>query len=414
MFEQQLGELIAGTQGGTCWALAYVNIDRFREINNAMGVRAGDEALAQFSRRLLDLTGNRDLVCRLGGDEFALVIQNHCAREQLEGTVARLVNDISRPIVVSGGEIELRVSIGVSLFPADGRAYEELIRAACSAMNQAQRDGGGVYRFFDRSVNIMEERRLTLQQGIRKGLQRGEFFMVYQPKYSIGRQQVVGAEALVRWNHPALGLISPVEFIPLAEGNGEVIEMSEWIVDTVCRQIVEWKGRGIRIVPVSINISPVHFWRGSLVDTLRSAVQRWQVDPALLPIEVTEGVVMDSSEKTMHVLEELRALGFHISIDDFGTGYSSMKYLSDLPISELKIDRSFVMQIPEDGVETNGASTAIPRAIIQLATEFGLSVVAEGVETQAQKQFLVEHGCDVIQGYLFSKPLSPEDFASLL
>jgi EAL domain-containing protein (putative c-di-GMP-specific phosphodiesterase class I) len=238
--------------------------------------------------------------------------------------------------------------------------------------------------------------------------------MLYQPKYSLSRQRVVGAEALVRWNHPTFGLISPVEFIPIAESSGAVIEMSEWIIDTVCAQLASWRKQGLTEVPVSINISPMHFWRGDLVGSLQKGLQKWDINAAVLPIEVTENVVMNTSDRTLHVLGKLKELGFKLSIDDFGTGYSSLKYLKDLPISELKIDRSFIVEIPDQAQMQDLSRTAITRAIIRLANEFKLGVVAEGVETETQKKFLVENGCDVIQGYLFSPPISASEFALML
>jgi EAL domain-containing protein (putative c-di-GMP-specific phosphodiesterase class I) len=253
-----------------------------------------------------------------------------------------------------------------------------------------------------------------LQQGIKSGLQNAEFYMLYQPKYSLSQQRVVGAEALVRWRHPRLGVVSPAEFIPLAEGNGSVIEMSVWIIDTVCAQLARWHNEGLPQVPVSINISPVHFWRGDLAGALQSGLEKWGISPEMLPIEVTEGVVMDTSERTLQVLAHLKTLGFHLSIDDFGTGYSSLKYLKDLPISELKIDRSFIIEIPEGQSANDSSKTAIPRTIIQLASELNLAVVAEGVETEHQRDFLLANGCDVIQGYLFSPPVPADEFAAML
>jgi EAL domain-containing protein (putative c-di-GMP-specific phosphodiesterase class I) len=306
------------------------------------------------------------------------------------------------------------VSAGISIFPSDGETYEELVKSASGAMNHAQLVGGNTFRFFDKSVSQREERQAFLQQGFKSALQNNEFFMLYQPKYSISRQQVVGAEALVRWNHPTLGLVSPVEFIPLAESSGVVIEMSEWIIDAVCEQLAKWRAQGQTQVPVSINISPLHFWRGDLVGSLQKGLQKWDISTANLPIEVTENVVMNTSDRTLQVLGQLKELGFQLSIDDFGTGYSSLKYLKDMPISELKIDRSFIIEIPEEGQPDDVSRTAIPRAIIRLASEFKLAVVAEGVETVNQKNFLVENGCDVIQGYLFSPPISANEFAAML
>jgi diguanylate cyclase (GGDEF)-like protein len=395
-------------------ALVHINIDRFTEINNVLGVHVGDAVLVEVAQRLAERIGAGDAVCRMGGDEFAILILNDGSRESVEQAVVELSSVIKQPIVADESELQINVSIGISLYPTDGETYEELVKSAGNALNQAHRMGGDTYRFFDRTISRQEERQLTLQRGLKTGLQKHEFFMVYQPKYSLSQQRVVGAEALVRWNHAELGLVSPAEFIPLVESSGGVIELSEWIIDTVCSQLAAWRRQGLPQVPVSINISPLHFWRGDLVGALQSGLQKWAISPEMLPIEVTEGVVMDTSERTLQVLAELKALGFHLSIDDFGTGYSSLKYLKDLPISELKIDRSFIIEIPEEGQLDDLSRTAIPRAIIQLASELKLTVVAEGVETESQKNFLLENGCDVIQGFLFSKPISAEKFALLL
>jgi diguanylate cyclase (GGDEF)-like protein/PAS domain S-box-containing protein len=415
MFAEKFNEILEQSrQNKENLALVSFNIDRFFVINNMLGVRAGDEVLVFIAKRLSDSVGEGDVVCRMGGDEFAVLMRQHGGRESIESAVTELSRVISQPMKVSGKEIQLRVSAGISIFPSDGETYEELVKSASGAMNHAQLVGGNTFRFFDKSVSQREERQAFLQQGFKSALQNNEFFMLYQPKYSISRQQVVGAEALVRWNHPTLGLVSPVEFIPLAESSGVVIEMSEWIIDAVCEQLAKWRAQGQTQVPVSINISPLHFWRGDLVGSLQKGLQKWDISTANLPIEVTENVVMNTSDRTLQVLGQLKELGFQLSIDDFGTGYSSLKYLKDMPISELKIDRSFIIEIPEEGQPDDVSRTAIPRAIIRLASEFKLAVVAEGVETVNQKNFLVENGCDVIQGYLFSPPISANEFAAML
>jgi diguanylate cyclase (GGDEF)-like protein/PAS domain S-box-containing protein len=415
MFADRINEMLlqTGLRMG-CLALVYFNIDRFSEINNTLGVRVGDEVLFMVAQRLLASVGSRDVVSRMGGDEFAVLMLQEEGRESFERAVVELSGVIAQPITVDNNKIQLRLSVGISLYPSDGETYEELVRSASSAMNHAQLAGGNTYRFFDKSISQREERQVILRQGINCSLQNEEFFMLYQPKYSLSRQRVVGAEALVRWNHPTFGLISPVEFIPIAESSGAVIEMSEWIIDTVCGQLATWRKQGLAEVPVSINISPLHFWRGDLVGSLQKGLQKWDITAAVLPIEVTENVVMNTSDRTLHVLGKLKELGFKLSIDDFGTGYSSLKYLKDLPISELKIDRSFIVEIPDQAQMQDLSRTAITRAIIRLANEFKLGVVAEGVETETQKKFLVENGCDVIQGYLFSPPISASEFALML
>ncbi|HLP96879.1 MAG TPA: EAL domain-containing protein [Sideroxyarcus sp.] len=415
LFEHDVSGVLAANQPDTDrLALLYLNLDCFIEVNNVLGVRVGDKVLFEIARRLKNSLAPSDLLCRMDGDEFALLLRDAGTRDALEQTIGRLSREIKQPIEIDGQEISLHASIGISLYPADGDTYENLVKNACSAVNQARLAGGDTYRFFDKAINQQQERQITLQRDIPAGLQRNEFFMVYQPKYSVSQQRVVGAEALVRWKHPTLGLVSPMEFIPLAESSDAIIEMSEWIIDTVCAQLASWRQQSLPQVPVSINISPVHFWRGDLVGSLRKGLERNDIAPAMLPIEVTEGVVMNTSEKTLQLLGELKTLGFHLSIDDFGTGYSSLKYLKDLPINELKIDRSFIIGIPKDDQAQDLSRTAIPRAIIQMASELNLNVVAEGVETENQKDFLLRHGCDVIQGYLISKPVSAADFAMLL
>ena len=415
MFADRVNEILEQTRRNKGHlALVCFNIDRFFVINNMLGVRVGDEVLFTVAKRLSASVGEGDVVCRMGGDEFAVLMLERGGRESFERAVIELSHVISQPIKVNDKEVQLRASVGISIYPADGETYEDMVRSASGAMNHAQLLGGNTYRFFDKSVSQREERQAYLQQGFKSGLQKNEFFMLYQPKYSLSRQQVVGAEALVRWNHPTLGLVSPAEFIPIAESSGAVIEMSEWIIDTVCAQLAGWRKQGLLQVPVSINISPLHFWRGDLVGSLQKGLQTWGIDTAALPIEVTENIVMNTSDRTLHVLGHLKELGFQLSIDDFGTGYSSLKYLKDLPISELKIERSFIVEIPEDVHPDDLYRTAIPRAIIRLANEFKLGVVAEGVETESQKNFLVENGCDVIQGYLFSPPISANEFGSML
>ncbi len=415
MFEKRVNELLReAAQRNNNLALLNIKLSRFIEINNAYGVHAGDQVLSALSQILRDSTDGEDMAFRTGGVDFTVLLLEDGGREAIEQAVIRLASALNQPVKVDSHELHLRTSIGIGIYPADGTTYEELFKSAGSALDQAIRTGGNTYCFFDRLISEREERQTVLQQGIRSGLQRNEFFMMYQPKYSLDQKQVVGAEALIRWQHPAFGLISPVEFIPLAENSGTVIEMSEWVIDNVCAQIAAWREQGLKQVPVSINISPLHFWRGDLIGSLQNALQKWGLTPEAIPIEVTESVMMDASAKTLQVLGQLKSLGFHLSVDDFGTGYSSLKYLKDMPISELKIDRSFITEIPEDWRTNNLSKTAIPRSIIRLANEFGLGVVAEGVETDNQKDFLMENGCDVIQGYWFSRPMTQQDFATLL
>lgn len=392
-------------------ALLLLDLDNFKDINDALGQDVGDALLRSVTQRLLGCVRHSDTVCRLGGDEFGILLTNLVSQGIASRLAEKIIEAIKLPHDFADREVTVSSSIGVSLYPYDGKAVETLIKCADSAMHQAKKDGKDNYRFFDKSLGQAAERSLTVQQNLCSGLHNQEFFMLYQPQYSLRTGNVVGAEALIRWDSPILGSVAPTEFIPVAEEYGLVIELSEWVIETVCAQMAKWKQAGLPQIPVSINISPMHFQHGNLVQSLEQALEKWSIAPELLHIEVTEGIMMSHSETAINIFNQLKAMGMYISIDDFGTGFSSLSYLGKMPISQLKIDRSFVKELPESGDASDICKTAIPQSIIQLAKDLELDIVAEGVETESQKLFLHKNGCDVVQGFLFSRPLSAERFA---
>jgi EAL domain-containing protein (putative c-di-GMP-specific phosphodiesterase class I) len=298
-------------------------------------------------------------------------------------------------------------SIGISIFPDDGTDYESLTKNADVAMYQAKYSGRGVCRFYTQSMNQKTSDRLVLEISMHRALRENEFRLFYQPLVDAESEKIISVEALIRWDHPEFGLISPADFIPIAEETGQITSIGEWVLGEVCDQILRWQEKGINI-KISVNLSPRQFRHSTLLEQITRILETKNVPAGLLELEITEGTVLEVSGEAMCILEEVQRLGFSIAIDDFGTGYSSLSYLKRLPVDRLKIDRSFVAGIPEDANDA-----AISTAIIRLAKSLGLKVVAEGVETQAQKQFLLENECDILQGKLFSMPVDVETLESL-
>ena len=392
-------------------AVFFMDVDHFKTINDTLGHSAGDSLLVTIAETLRECVRESDTIGRFGGDEFAILLPNAGTHEAIARVAGKILGRVAQPCTIAGNDIQTSLSIGISLYPDDGSDAETLVKNADNAMYYAKAGGRSGFRFFSRQHGEQAQRDLAIQQGIRSGLKREEFSMAYQPKYSLGSRRIVGAEALIRWHSPALGNVSPVDFIPIAEKTGVIVDVGEWVIGTVCAQIARWRDAGIEAPPVAINISPLHFQRGKVMSTLLETLATHGLPPGALQVELTEGVVMNDSDTTRAMLSELRERGFKISIDDFGTGYSSLGYLRQLPIDEIKIDRSFIKEIDED---VTPAETAVPLAVMQLARSLGLQLVAEGVETEVQTEFLVLNGCDVIQGYLFSKPLPAADFAAML
>ncbi len=389
-------------------ALIFLDLDEFKKINDSLGHQAGDDLLQQVAQRLLLCARKADTVARLGGDEFTIVLEDLEDAGNVPEVADRILESLAMPFDVSGREIFLSTSIGISVYPQDGKDTAGLMQHADVAMFQAKKGGGNKYCFYHADMTVAANKRLALETDLRHALAREEFVVHYQPQVSLESNLIVGLEALVRWQHPQHGIVPPNMFIPVAEESGLIQPLGEWVMRAACRQAKAWQESTGTTIPVAVNLSG-HQINDSLVEKVSDILAETGLEPRYLELEITESCIMDQAATTIEHLHALRKLGVHLSIDDFGTGYSSMSYLKRLPINTLKIDRSFVRDIPQD---SNDA--AIIKAILALAHTLNLVVVAEGVETPEQRAFLAENDCDVMQGFLFSRPRPAEEIELLL
>jgi len=386
-------------------AVMHIDLDRFKVVNETLGHYVGDALLKQAADRIKKSAREGDTVARVGGDEFTVVLANVSGVQALSAFAEKVLSGLARPFPGEGQDVFVSASIGISLFPDDARSVDDLIKHADAAMFRAKATGRNNYQFFTRELNDEVQERLLMEGGLRLALQREEFRVVYQAKIDLATREVVGAEALIRWSHPKLGVVGPSRFVPVAEDSGLVGQIGDWVLRAVCRQIRQWQSEGLTLA-VAVNVSARQFQQADLADLVVSVLSETQVPARLLEIELTESAVMHDAEASVVALERLKSFGVQISIDDFGTGYSSLSYLKRLPLDVLKIDQSFVRDISSD---PNDA--AIVRAIITLARSLGMKVIAEGVETEAQLAFLNAYGCQYAQGYMFGQPMAPEEFA---
>lgn len=403
-------------------ALLHIDIDRFQQINEALGPRAGDHLLKQIGERITLCIRSTDAlarigadtaqptVSRLGGDEFTVLFPEIATAEDAASVAQRVLDAVrSAPFHESSQEVFLTASIGGAIFPDDGADVDVLLQHAGAALNEAKQQGRQRYRFYCDEFNARALRRLTLENELRRAVQRNEFLLNFQPKVRTADGALCGAEVLLRWKHPEHGFVSPAEFIPIAESTGLIVPIGDWVLKAACQQLSQWRDAGLPPVRLAINVSAVQFRDASFVPRLEFELSRARLRSDALCIELTETVILDQSPRTTQALADLRKLGVKLSVDDFGAGYTSLAYLKNLPFSELKIDRSFINDIGSDA-----GSVAIVAALIALAQNLGLNVVAEGVETEAQHEVLKAKGCDECQGYLFSRPLGVEDFTRYL
>lgn len=408
--------------------ILFLDLDGFKRINDTLGHSVGDELLKSVAERLTvnlrctdtvaqptdtdayqNVSADENAVSRLGGDEFIVLVTDISRNQDATMMATRILHVLAQPYFVKGHEVFISASIGISLYPSDGETVESLLKNADTAMYCAKDHGKNNYKFYTNSMNAAAVERLTLENNLRKALDRDEFLLNYQPQIHIKSGCVSGMEALIRWYHPKLGLISPAQFIPLAEETGLIIPIGEWVLRTVCNQIKEWKELGLTPVPVSVNISSNQFRKEGLPEIIASILKETNVDPGLLKLEITESLIMQNVDETILILHELKSMGLGLMIDDFGTGYSSLSYLKRFPIDDVKIDISFIKDLCND---PNDA--AITKAIIAMSHNMNLSCVAEGVEMHEQLAFLHENGCDGFQGYLHSKPIPAEEIKKLL
>ncbi|HUX43487.1 MAG TPA: EAL domain-containing protein, partial [Terracidiphilus sp.] len=395
-------------------ALLFLDLDRFKDINDSFGHPLGDLLLQEFAKRLERCVREQDTVARLNvarinGDEFLIVLAG--VRDISDAAVAakRFMDTMTAEFAVQGHSLSMTCSLGISIFPEHGADVETLIKNADAAMYSAKDGGRNCFRFFTDDMNAQIVERLTLEAALRLALERKEFFLVYQPQIDIGTGRITGLEALIRWQHPELGLVPPDKFIPIAENGNLIQPIGEWVLRTACAQARKWHDEGLCAVPMAVNVSAVQFRQEDFSKLIGAVLQETGLASQYLELELTERVLLSNVDTTFSVLQNLKALGLSLAIDDFGTGYSSLSYLKRFPINKLKIDRSFIRD-----VAVNPDDAAITTAIIAMAKQLKLKVIAEGVEDEAQLSFLRENHCDEIQGYYFSKPLAVDAVANLL
>ena len=391
------------------FAVLFIDLDRFKVINDTLGHAAGDMLLKEISVRLRACLRGSDIVARLGGDEFVVLLQEINEPQQVIAAARKLLDTITKPLAIAGHDCRVTASIGIAMYPGDGNDEEMLMKNADIAMYRAKEEGKNNFQFYARNMKSQSVERLDLESGLRRALEREEFSVLYQARVDLRTEKITGVEALLRWRHPELGNVSPAQFIPLAEEVGLIVPIGRWVLSTACRQSVAWQRAGLPPVCLAVNLSARQFSDRELLANIESALSESGLDPTLLELEITEGMVIQNPERTMSLFAAIKAMGPRLAIDDFGTGYSSLAQLKRFPIDTLKIDRSFICDIPRDTEDK-----AITQAIIAMAKTLGLTVVAEGVETAEQAQFLRDHGCDEMQGFYFSKPLAAADFAELL
>jgi diguanylate cyclase (GGDEF)-like protein len=387
-------------------ALLFLDLDRFKGVNDALGHAAGDELLIALAMRLKQTVRESDVVCRHSGDEFTLLLRDAHSWDEVAATADRLLKSIEEPLAIRGHDFGVSASIGIALFPDDAADHDELVRHADAAMYAAKRMGRARHSFFRSEFNSHVQATLQLEKELAAALEHDEFVLHYQPLVAAEGGAVLGCEALIRWQHPVRGMVQPGQFIGAAEQSGFISELGGWTVRAACAQIARWKQEALPFGTIAVNVSALEFRHHRLVDTLTQALADFGVAPHELEIELTESVLMTDTDTTQRIVERLHGLGLRLVVDDFGTGYSSLSYLKHLRPSKIKIDRSFVRDLPVDDDDR-----VLVRAIVQLARTLGIAVVAEGVETEAQREFLCGIGCNVLQGFLISRPQPAADFA---
>ncbi|WJD64853.1 putative bifunctional diguanylate cyclase/phosphodiesterase [Pseudomonas kurunegalensis] len=394
-------------QGG-CFALMFIDLDGFKPVNDAFGHHIGDLLLKAVAGRLRGHLHSQDTLARIGGDEFVLLVELQEPNDAMDVAVKQ-VNLVSRPFRVAEHDLQLSASLGIVLYPGNGQDQHELLRNADAAMYHAKSAGKNGYSFFDVSMNSNARQQLQLLQDLRQALEQRQFRLHYQPKFDAQACQPIGAEALLRWEHPQQGLLLPDRFIGLAEKTGLIIPIGDWVLDEACRQMRQWLDQGHQGWRMAVNLSAIQFCHAGLVESVARALQQNGLPANCLTLEITETTAMHDADASLTVLQRLSDMGVDLSIDDFGTGYSSLMYLKRLPANELKIDRGFVRDLEQDSDDA-----AIVSAIVALGQALGLRIVAEGVETDKQQDFLTRLGCDSLQGYLLGQPVPAEQFMSKL
>jgi diguanylate cyclase (GGDEF)-like protein len=401
--------IVAARRNNTKVAVMYLDLDGFKNINDSLGHAVGDNALQSVAKCLVSCVRSSDTVSRLGGDEFVVLLSEIKHPSDAGITARKILTAVTASHRFDLHDLQLMASIGLSTYPEDGQDAEILLKNADTAMYQGKKRGHNNYQFFNQDMNTRTIERQTIEADLRGALKRQEFVLHYQPKINLQTGRITGTEALIRWLHPSRGLVSPLQFIPIAEESDLILPIGQWVLREACRQVQDWIAAGLHATPVAVNVSSLEFRSEGFLDSLRAILKDTRLDPRYLELELTESVLMQHAKSSVSVLSTLKSIGVRLAVDDFGTGYSSLSYLKRFPIDSLKIDQSFVHDITTD---TDDAT--IISAVISMARSLRQCVIAEGVETEEQVTFLQAHSCDEAQGYYFSKPVVAHQFAKLL
>jgi diguanylate cyclase (GGDEF)-like protein/PAS domain S-box-containing protein len=410
MFSQLLDHSIQSAQRNKKQlAVFFIDLDRFKTINDSLGHEAGDKLLKEMALRFKQSLRNVDVIGRLGGDEFIILIEDFNDLHQVEILAHKILATVIKPIILMNEECRITASIGISIYPKDGQDEQSLMKNADIAMYFSKEDGKNNYKFYSENIQSIASERLSIETNLRRALERNELSLNYQAKLDLRTRAITGVEALLRWYNPYLGSITPTQFIPIAEETGMIVSIGRWVLKTACAQNIAWQQQGLPHVCMAVNLSLRQLMDENLVEDIRTALKETGMAPNLLELEITESMVMHNPARLIALLTKIKEIGVRIAIDDFGTGYSSLAQIKNFPIDTLKVDRSFIRDIPQDA-----ENKAITEAIITMGKTLSLVVVAEGVETKEEENFLREQVCDEMQGFYFSKPIEPDRFADLL
>ena len=384
-------------------AFLFLDLDRFKMTNDTLGHNMGDKLLQAIANRLLIATNDFDTVARLGGDEFVILLSDLDSMQKAELMAQNILHVIEKPVQIDQHSLKITGSLGISFFPRDGVDYESLMKSADLSMYHAKDNGRNTYRIYEPEMNRRVINHMQLDSALRDAIKNKEFFLVYQPLIDLKESKVIGFEALMRWHSKTLGLVNPIDFIPMAEENGLIIEMGEWVMKEACQQIKAWQKQGLKNLSVAVNISGRQFRQSNLSEMIAKILKNTGLESKYLELELTESLLIEDVEHVVEMMYALKDMGIKLVIDDFGTGYSSLSYLKQFPVDKLKIDRSFINEMA-----SNQNDAAIAKAIINLGHSLNIQVLAEGIETEFQRDFCVNHGCDFAQGYLFKAPDTPD------
>jgi diguanylate cyclase len=410
LLHQRLQEALSkAKRSSSLVAVLCINLNRFNAVNDSLGYATGDLLLQAVAQRLQQAMSDGNTVARLGGDEFSIVLGNISQRQNIGAEVLRLLETLDHPYELNGHSIQMQPSLGIAIYPDHGLNSDQLLHQADVAMRYAKTQKSSPYEIYNAAMDLLVTERRSLESKLQSALERDEFQLYYQPQANLITGRIIGVEALLRWRHPELGMISPAKFIPIAEETGLIVPIGEWVLRSACSQTQAWRTSTRIPIRTSINLSARQFKQHNLVGIVSQALTESGLDPDMLVLEMTETSVMEDVDATVAILRELKEMGVHISIDDFGTGYSSLSYLKRFPLDTLKIDQSFVRD-----VTTDDNDAAIAKAIIAMANSLQLKVIAEGVETEEQFHFLRQSGCHAMQGYLFSPPVPAREFENML